>query len=113
MCILRFLRNVGTHLRNSVFRVEDGGFGTHLPNITPQETVIFPVTAMRTSKLKLSLCLVKRHTFLTSVSGGVWSASRFGRFIPSIHQIVGWVGPRAGLNAVGRKMFLLLQGIEP
>jgi hypothetical protein len=43
---------------------------------------------------------------LTSVLDGVeWSASRPGRFIPrerapSTHWIGGWVGPRAGLDAV-------------
>jgi hypothetical protein len=45
-------------------------------------------------------------TFLTTaVDGGEWSASRPGRFPPRLtaldtHWIGGWVGPRAGLDAV-------------
>jgi hypothetical protein len=44
--------------------------------------------------------------FLTSaLDVGEWSASRPGRFIPweiafGTHWIKGWVGPRAGLDAV-------------
>jgi hypothetical protein len=46
------------------------------------------------------------HEFLTSVvEGGEWSASRPDRFTPrkrapGIHWIGGWVGTRAGLDAV-------------
>jgi hypothetical protein len=45
-------------------------------------------------------------TFLTSaVDQGEWLASRPGRFTtgkraPSMHMIRGWLGPRAGLDAV-------------
>jgi hypothetical protein len=47
------------------------------------------------------------EVFLTSaVSEGEWSAPRPGRSIsketaPDTQWIEGWVGPRAGLNAVG------------
>jgi hypothetical protein len=49
---------------------------------------------------------VQLHAFLTSaLQGGKWSASRPGRFTSreiaaGIHWIGGWVGPRAGLDAV-------------
>jgi hypothetical protein len=52
---------------------------------------------------------VPLHTFLTSaLDGGEWSASHPGRFAPregftGTHWIGGWVGPRAGLDAVGRR----------
>jgi hypothetical protein len=74
-------------------------------------------------KLKLSLCLTKHHAmktycgvevqlhaFLISVlDGGEWSASRPGRFTareraPGTRWIGGWVGPRAVLDAVKRKI---------
>jgi hypothetical protein len=70
-------------------------------------------------KVKLSLCLIKRHAmkaywrvdvwlhaFLTStLDGGEWSASLPGRFSPresaaGTHWIGGWVGPRTGLDVV-------------
>jgi hypothetical protein len=71
-------------------------------------------------KVKLSLCFNRapRHegvlgewsyistNFLASaLDAGEWSASRPGRFIPrkrgpGTHCIGGWVGPRAGLDAV-------------
>jgi hypothetical protein len=44
-----------------------------------------------------------------TVVGGVWSASRHGRFIrgetPGIHWIGGWVGPRAGLDNMEKRIF--------
>jgi hypothetical protein len=49
---------------------------------------------------------VQFHAFLTTAAvGGEWSASRLGRFTPGertlgTHRIGGWVGPRAGLDAV-------------
>jgi hypothetical protein len=49
------------------------------------------------------------HTFLTSaLDGREWSASRPGRFNPTerapvTHWIGGWVGPRAGLDAVVKR----------
>jgi hypothetical protein len=52
---------------------------------------------------------VQLHAFLTSaVDGSEWSASRPGRFTlrertPDTHWIGGYVGPRAGLDAVVRR----------
>jgi hypothetical protein len=49
------------------------------------------------------------HAFLTSaLDGDEWSASSPGRFTPrerasGTHWIGGWVGPRAGLDAVVRR----------
>jgi hypothetical protein len=48
---------------------------------------------------------------------GDWSASLPGRFTPTekasgTHWIGGWVGPRAGLDAV-EKSLLPFPGIEP
>jgi hypothetical protein len=49
---------------------------------------------------------VQLHAFLTlALNGGEWSASRPGRFTPrerapGTHWIGGWVGPKAGLDAV-------------
>jgi hypothetical protein len=54
---------------------------------------------------------VQLHAFLTSsLDACVWSASRPitllpGKEPPSIHWIGGWVGPRAGLDAVWREKF--------
>jgi hypothetical protein len=56
--------------------------------------------------------------FLTSgLDGGLWSASRPGRFIPeerahSTHYIGGWVGFRTGLDDVERRKILLLPRFE-
>jgi hypothetical protein len=61
--------------------------------------------------LYLSTVEVQRHAFLIAASeGGEWSASRTGDFIPrertpDAHWIGGWLGPRAGLNAVEREKF--------
>jgi hypothetical protein len=52
---------------------------------------------------------VQLHAFLTSAfDGGEWSASCPGRFIPrerapGTHWIGDWVGPRAVLDAVGKR----------
>jgi hypothetical protein len=59
-------------------------------------------------------------SFLTSVlDGGEWSASPHppSRFIltdkaPGTHRIGGWVGPKAGLEAVEMRKILKLPGIE-
>jgi hypothetical protein len=78
----------------------------------------FPISCVRSAKVKLSLCLYKYHAMkaywgsgdivpriLTSaLHGGEWSASHSGRFTPrerapDTHWIGGWVGPRAGLDA--------------
>jgi len=66
-------------------------------------------------KVKLSLCLSKHHAVktyggaevllptLTSVlDGGEWSTSHPGRFTPSTHCMVDWVGPSAVLDAVSK-----------
>jgi hypothetical protein len=56
---------------------------------------------------------VQTHVFLTSALVGVeWSASRPGRFTlegrdPGTHWIAGWVDPRAGLDDVEKKKFIL------
>jgi hypothetical protein len=85
-----------------------------------------------TTKVKLTLCLINKALchediwgsggiappFLTSaLDGGEWSASRPYRIIPrerapGTHWVGGWVGPRAGLDAVEEKHFAL-PGIEP
>jgi hypothetical protein len=58
------------------------------------------------------------HIFLTSVlAGGEWSASRPDRITPGertygTHWIGGWVGPRAGLDDVEKRKFLILPGLE-
>jgi hypothetical protein len=75
-------------------------------------------------KVKLSLYSIKHyavktyggvdvniHVFMPSALGrGEWSVSRRGRFTPrertpGTHWIGGWVCPRAGLNAVKRRIF--------
>jgi hypothetical protein len=51
------------------------------------------------------------YIILTSaLDGGEWSASRLGHFTPGerapgTHFIGGWVGPRAGLDAVAKSKF--------
>jgi hypothetical protein len=58
------------------------------------------------------------HVFLISaLVGGEWAASRTGGFapgerVPGIHWIEGWVGPRTGLDAVEKREFLSLPGLE-
>jgi hypothetical protein len=55
--------------------------------------------------------------FLTSaLAGSEWSASRPGRFTPEeralgIHWIGGWMDPRAGLDDVEKRIFLILPGL--
>jgi hypothetical protein len=49
------------------------------------------------------------HSLTSALDRGEWSVSPLGRFIsreraPSTHWIGGWVGPRAGLDAVKRKI---------
>jgi len=52
---------------------------------------------------------VYHHAFLTSsLDGGEWSASRSSRFTPrerapGTHWIGGWVGYRAGLDAMVKR----------
>jgi hypothetical protein len=54
------------------------------------------------------------HAFLTSpLDGGEWSASRPGRFTtgvraPAIHWMIGWVGPRAGLDTAARRKNVII-----
>jgi hypothetical protein len=76
-------------------------------------------------KVKLSLCFLfnwaprhegvlgewrysSMHSLTSALDGGEWSASRPGRFpprdrAPGTHWIGGWVGPRAGLDAVSKR----------
>jgi hypothetical protein len=61
--------------------------------------------------------LVVEIIFLTSALIGEWSASRPGRFspgelAPGTHWIRGWVDPRAGLDDVEKRKFLILLGLE-
>jgi len=59
------------------------------------------------------------HSFTSALRGGEWSASLSGRFTPReralfTHWIVGWVGPRAGLEMVSkRRIPSLRQGSNP
>jgi hypothetical protein len=59
------------------------------------------------------------HAFLTSALGGSeWSVSSSGRFTfekggSCTHSVGGWVGPRAGLDAMTKGKTLNLPGIEP
>jgi hypothetical protein len=61
---------------------------------------------------------IEDQIFLTSaLVGGEWSASRLGRFTPKerasgTHWIGGWVGPRAGVENVKKRIFLTLPGLE-
>jgi hypothetical protein len=58
------------------------------------------------------------HIFVPSaLAGGEWSASRTGLFTPgerapSTHWIGGWVDPRAGLDDVEKRKFLILSVLE-
>jgi hypothetical protein len=58
------------------------------------------------------------HVFLTSaVVGDEWSASHPGLFTPRerapcVLRIGGWLGPRAGLDDVGKGKLLALLGLE-
>jgi hypothetical protein len=61
---------------------------------------------------------VQINIFLTSaLVGGEWSASRPYRLTPGerargTHWIGGWVGTRAGMDAVEKRKFLTLPGLE-
>jgi hypothetical protein len=62
---------------------------------------------------------VEIHISLTSaLVGGEWSVSCPDHFTPkerapSTHRIGGWVGPRAGLDDVENRIFLILPGLNP
>jgi hypothetical protein len=48
------------------------------------------------------------HYLTSALDGGEWSALRPGRFtsrerVPGTHWVGGWVGPRAGLDAVVKR----------
>jgi hypothetical protein len=77
---------------------------------------------LSTHTVNLSLCLTKYHDMKTykrvevqlhaflisALDGGKWSATRSDRFTagertPGTHWIGGWVGPRAGLEAVEKR----------
>jgi hypothetical protein len=54
---------------------------------------------------------------MKALVGDEWSASRPGRFIPGeraprTHWIGSWVSPRAGLDDVEKRKFLILPGLE-
>jgi hypothetical protein len=59
------------------------------------------------------------HSLALALDGGEWSASCPGHFTPrerspGTHWIGGWVGPRAGLDAVvKRKIPYPLPGLKP
>jgi hypothetical protein len=61
---------------------------------------------------------VQIHIFLISaLTGGEWSASCSGRFTPGerapgTHWIGGWVVPRASLDDVEKRKFMILPGLE-
>jgi hypothetical protein len=61
---------------------------------------------------------VQIHIFLASaLAGGEWAASRPGLFTagerePGTYWIGGWVNPRAGLDNLEKRKFLILQGLE-
>jgi hypothetical protein len=59
------------------------------------------------------------HSLTSALDGGEWSASRPGRFLspgkdplPSTHWLGGWVGSRAGLDAVVWRKFISLQNFN-
>jgi hypothetical protein len=60
---------------------------------------------------------VQTHIFfISALAGGEWSASRPDRFTPgkrapSTHWIGGWVDPRAGLDDLEKRKFLILPGL--
>jgi hypothetical protein len=62
---------------------------------------------------------VQIHIFSTSaLAGGKWSDSRPDNFTPGerapgTHWTGGWVKPRAGLDALEKRKFLALLGLEP
>jgi hypothetical protein len=58
------------------------------------------------------------HIFLTStLAGGEWSASSYGRFTPGekapgTHWIGGWVDSKAGLDDVEKRKIFPLPGLK-
>jgi hypothetical protein len=72
-----------------------------------QKDTIWTITSLKISKLTELINLAPHYKDLghLALDGGEWSASRPGHFTigeidPGIHWIVGWVGPRAGLDTV-------------
>jgi hypothetical protein len=58
------------------------------------------------------------HSLTSALYGGVWSASRTGRFIlreraPVTHCIRDWVGPRAVLDAVVKRKIPRTSIVQP
>jgi hypothetical protein len=58
------------------------------------------------------------HTFLTELDRSEWSTSHCGRSVTgevhlSNHWTGGWVGSRAGLDAVAKKKFLPVPKTKP
>jgi hypothetical protein len=87
-----------------------------------QELNTKPVGASIVGKIKLSLCLTKHHAMesywesggiaprilISALDEGEWLASRPAGFTPTgrapgTHWIGGWVGPRAGMDALVKK----------
>jgi hypothetical protein len=61
--------------------------------------------------------LQARVFLISALVGAMWSASRPGSFTtreraPGTHCIGGWVDPRAGLDDVEERKFLILLGLE-
>jgi hypothetical protein len=60
----------------------------------------------------------KKFSLTSTLDRGEWSASlpshfTTGEIVPGTHWIGGWVGSKAGLDAVGKKKVLPLPSIEP
>lgn len=70
---------------------------------------------------KFSVSTPRRHigeagVYLHSLDGGEWRTSRTGRFtlVRTRYPLnISWVGPRAGMDVLRRKIPLPLQGFEP
>jgi hypothetical protein len=99
-------------------------FCTRLETVTLQNKAKKKVKVV--SVLSSALCHediwgsgVTAPPFLTSaIGGGEWSPSRTGCFtpgeiVPGTHWVGGWVGPRAGLDIVEKRIILPLPGFEP
>jgi hypothetical protein len=56
---------------------------------------------------------VQIHIFLTSaLVWGELTALRPGRFTLGTHRVGGWVDPRAGLDDLEKRKFMILPGLE-
>jgi hypothetical protein len=72
----------------------------------PRHRVPFPSpSTTRRAKVKVWIGGIAPPFLTSAIDGGEWSPSRpcrftFGESAPGTHGIEGWVGPRAGLDAV-------------